>query len=95
MKDLVQKDPAEIVRRAVKGMIAKNRIRELLLDRNLTIHAGPYHNHLAQKLPQFIPQKPLDINKELGLDSFKKEESTIIYESNPKTSPAEFKDLPR
>lgn len=47
MKDLVQKDPSEIVRRAVKGMIAKNRIRDLLLDRNLTIHAGPYHNHLA------------------------------------------------
>jgi ribosomal protein L13 len=54
MKDLVQKDPSEIIFRAVKGMMAKNTIRNIILEKNLIIHAGPYHNHFAQKLPQFV-----------------------------------------
>jgi ribosomal protein L13 len=62
MKDLVQKDPEEIIFRAVKGMMAKNTIRNIILEKNLIIHAGPYHNHFAQKLPQFVAQSPLDIN---------------------------------
>ena len=51
MKDLIIKDPQEIVFRAVKGMLAKNTIRGLILEKNLIIHAGPYHDHFAQKLP--------------------------------------------
>jgi large subunit ribosomal protein L13 len=47
MKDLIQKDPQELVYRAVKGMLAKNTIRNILLEQNLIIHAGPYHPHLA------------------------------------------------
>ena len=47
MKELIQRHPDQIVRRAVKGMLAKNTIRNILLDRNLIIHAGPYHDHLA------------------------------------------------
>lgn len=38
---------------------------------------------------------PIDINKELGLDGFKKEENRIIFESDGKTTPAEFKDFER
>lgn len=95
MKDLVERDPTQVIRRAVKGMMAKNTIRNILLDRNLIIHEGPYHEHIAQKLPQFMPRAPIDINKEIGIDSFSKEETTVIYESNPQQSPQEFKDLPR
>lgn len=95
MKDQVQRDPNEIIRRAVKGQMAKNTIRNILLDKNLIVHEGPYHDHIAQKLPQFIPQQPLDINKVLGIDNFDKKESTIIYESDPKTAPEEFKEHPR
>lgn len=95
MKDLIEKHPEQIVRRAVKGMLAKNTIRNILLDKNLIIHEGPYHDHIAQKLPQFISQQPLDINKELGLDNFSKKDTTILYESSPKDSPVQFKDLPR
>jgi large subunit ribosomal protein L13 len=51
MRELVERHPDEIVRRAVKGMLAKNTIRNILLDRNLIIHAGSYHDHLSQKLP--------------------------------------------
>ena len=47
MKDLVRDDPQQVVRRAVKGMLAKNTIRNILLDRNLIIHSGPYHDHIA------------------------------------------------
>jgi len=47
MRELVERHPDEIVRRAVKGMLAKNTIRNILLDRNLIIHAGPYHDHLS------------------------------------------------
>lgn len=53
MKDLLIKDPAQVIRRAVKGMLPKNNIREELLEHNLFVHAGMYHNHFAQKLPQF------------------------------------------
>ena len=47
MKDLVDKHPDQVVRRAVKGMMAKNTIRNILLDKNLIIHAGPFHEHFA------------------------------------------------
>lgn len=59
------------------------------------MHEGPYHNHFAQKLPQFIEQSPLDINKELNLENFTAKGATVIFESDPSSTPAEFKDLPR
>jgi large subunit ribosomal protein L13 len=46
-KDMIEKDPAEIIRRAVKGMLPNNNIQGKLLDLNLIVHAGMYHNHLA------------------------------------------------
>lgn len=95
MKDLVEKDPQEIIFRAVKGMMAKNTIRNIILDQNLIIHAGPYHPHFAQKLPQFVPQSPIDINKQIGIDTFDPKETTVIFESDPKNTPAELKSLPR
>lgn len=42
-----------------------------------------------------MPKQPLDINKELGLDSFSKEDTTVVYESNPAKTPEQFKELPR
>lgn len=95
MKDLVDKHPDQVVRRAVKGMMAKNTIRNILLDKNLIIHAGSFHEHFAQKLPQFLPKQPLDINKELGLDNFSKEETTVVFESDPAKTPEQFKEIPR
>jgi large subunit ribosomal protein L13 len=47
MKDLVAKDPEQVVFRAVKGMLPKNTIRGILLERNLIIHEGAYHDHIA------------------------------------------------
>jgi hypothetical protein len=42
-----------------------------------------------------MPKQPLDINKELGLDSFSKEETTVVFESDPSKTPEQFKELPR
>jgi hypothetical protein len=95
MKDLVQKNPQEVIFRAVKGMLAKNTIRGILLEKNLIIHEGPYHPHLAQKLPQFIAQQPKDLNKEIGIDSFTPEDTTVIFESNKNELPEEYKNIPR
>lgn len=47
MKDLIVKDPCEIIRRAVIGMLPNNNVRDILMSRNLTVHAGMYHNHQA------------------------------------------------
>lgn len=91
----MEKDSSEVIRRAVKGMLPKNDIRELLLDRNLIVHDGMYHNHLAQKLPQFVDLAPPDINKIMGLDNMTPENTKIIFESNPESPPEEFKDFPR
>ena len=96
MKDLIEKDPAQIIRRAVKGMIPKNTIREDILDKNLIVHAGLYHNHVAQKLPQFTQKPPQDINLHLGIKGYDpKTDLTVIYESDPANPPEEFKDVKR
>lgn len=44
---VLQKKPTELVRRAVKGMLPKNRLGAQLL-RNLFVYAGPEHPHQAQ-----------------------------------------------
>ena len=51
---LLETQPAEAVRRTVKGMLPKNRLGRQML-RKLKVYAGPLHPHEAQK-----PQ-PLDI----------------------------------
>ena len=42
-----------------------------------------------------MEQQPLDINKVIGIDDFNKDNTTVIYESNPSKLPEEFKDFPR
>lgn len=44
---VLQKKPTELVRRAVKGMLPKNRLGDKLI-RNLFVYAGPEHPHQAQ-----------------------------------------------
>ncbi len=54
-KELLQKDPARIIKIAVKGMLPKNRLGRIL-NGNLFVYAGPNHPHEAQQ------PKKLDIN---------------------------------
>jgi large subunit ribosomal protein L13 len=46
--DLLEKRPEEVIRRAVKGMLPRNRLARQQL-RKLKIYAGPDHPHQAQK----------------------------------------------
>ena len=44
---LIAEKPEEAVRRAVRGMIPKNRIGRQMIKK-LKVYAGPVHNHAAQ-----------------------------------------------
>ena len=55
VKQMLDKNPTEIVRKAVKGMLPKNRLGSALM-RNVFIYEGSEHPHQAQK-----PQK-LNLN---------------------------------
>ncbi len=47
-RELLQKRPEELVRRAVKGMLPKNRLGSRLYGK-LKVYAGPDHPHQAQQ----------------------------------------------
>ena len=46
-KEILAKRPAELVRRAVKGMLPKTRLGDKIIN-NLHVYAGPEHPHQAQ-----------------------------------------------
>ena len=48
VKQMLDKNPTEIVRKAVKGMLPKNRLGSALM-RNVFIYEGSEHPHQAQK----------------------------------------------
>lgn len=50
-------EPAETVRRSIKGMLPHNRLGRQML-RKLKVYAGPTHPHQAQN------PEPLDLNRE-------------------------------
>lgn len=50
---LLQRRPAEVLRKAVKGMLPKNRLAAQQIVK-LKIYAGPKHPHVAQK-PEELP----------------------------------------
>lgn len=45
---MMQKDPARLIEKAVKGMLPKNKLGAELF-RNLSVHVGPTHKHAAQQ----------------------------------------------
>jgi len=52
VRQMLEKKPTEIIRKAVKGMLPKNKLGDALL-RNVFIYAGSEHPHQAQQ-PQKI-----------------------------------------
>lgn len=46
-REILAKRPAELVRRAVKGMLPKTRLGDKIIG-NLHVYAGPEHPHQAQ-----------------------------------------------
>jgi large subunit ribosomal protein L13 len=49
--DLLEKRPEEVIRKAVKGMLPRNRLARAQLGK-LKVYAGPDHPHQAQKPEQ-------------------------------------------
>lgn len=49
---LIQRRPTEVLRKAVKGMLPKNRLAAQQLGK-LKIYAGPKHPHAAQKPEEY------------------------------------------
>ncbi len=49
--DMLEKRPEEVIRKAVKGMLPRNRLGRAQL-RKLKVYAGPDHPHQAQKPEQ-------------------------------------------
>ena len=51
-EDMLKKDPTSLVKKAVKGMLPKNKLGRQLMT-NIRIYAGPVHNQAAQN-PEII-----------------------------------------
>ncbi len=54
-REMLEKKPEEVIRKAVKGMLPKNRLNRKIINK-LKIYAGPDHPHGAQQ------PEPLEIN---------------------------------
>ena len=53
LAQMLERRPTEVVRKAVKGMLPKNRLAAKQLTK-LKVYAGPKHPHVAQR-PQELP----------------------------------------
>ena len=56
MREQLERRPTEVIRRAVKGMLPKNRIAAQQITK-LKVYAGPDHPHTAQQPKQFPLQE--------------------------------------
>jgi large subunit ribosomal protein L13 len=54
IQDVLDRDPSQVIRHAVKGMLPSNRLGRRLLKK-LKVYSGPNHPHAAQK-PKAIPE---------------------------------------
>ena len=55
LREELQRRPTEVIRRAVKGMLPRNRLARAQITK-LKVYAGPEHPHVAQKpQPMEIP----------------------------------------
>jgi len=51
LNDMLERRPEEVIRKAVKGMLPRNRLARQQL-RKLKVYAGPEHPHVAQQPTQ-------------------------------------------
>lgn len=71
---MLERNPAKILRKAVLGMIKRNKLRRGSIEPRLKIYTGPQHPHMAQ-LPvavQPLPRVPAKLHGELhfGLNTY-------------------------
>lgn len=89
---MLEKHPEEVIHHAVSKMLPKNRNREHLFKKYLFVHAGPAHNQLNFKLPQFTVPEPHDINATFQMDDFMDKTKAKIEFATTDKIPDELKD---
>ncbi|TET24417.1 MAG: 50S ribosomal protein L13 [Candidatus Aminicenantes bacterium] len=52
LKEMLEKKPEEVIRKAVKGMIPKNKLGRAVYKK-LKVYRGPHHPHEAQKPQEY------------------------------------------
>ena len=94
---MLERNPEEVLYRAIKGMIPKTKLREDILRKRLFLYTGPFHPHHSKGLPQFMEREPIDINEEFNFGKMveRRHEYKIIYESDPSNPAEEFADVER
>jgi len=95
-KHILERNPKRILIDAVKGMLPRNKLRDVVIEKKLKIYEGSYHSYNNIGLPQFTEKLPVDLNKEIGFESFDKENFVIQYTSNedPNNVPKELEGVP-
>jgi large subunit ribosomal protein L13 len=90
-KDYLERNPQEMVWRAIKGMTPKNRMRQLYMTKVEIIAEGG-HNYQKLGLPQFGKIVPVDYNKVFGITDLTPEKAVITSSSVDESHlPDEFK----
>lgn len=52
LKELLEKKPEEVIRKAVWGMVPKNKLNRAIIKK-LKVYAGPHHPHEAQNPQEY------------------------------------------
>ena len=53
LKELLERKPEEVIRKAVRGMIPKNKLGRTVYKK-LKVYRGPHHPHEAQKPQEYL-----------------------------------------
>ena len=91
--EMLERRPEEVIRKAVKGMLPRNRLARQQLTK-LKVYAGPEHPHEAQK-PKQMEVEALMADDERQDDEQPQAEQPAAEQAPPETEqPAEDPDAP-
>lgn len=76
-KELLAKDPTKLIMYSLRGMLPKNKMRQLYMQ-NVIIFNGPGHNLQDKGLPQFGSVKPINFNEMFGMEITPKYHQVIV-----------------
>ena len=88
-KELLIKSPKMMILLSLRGMLPKNKLRDLYLE-NVLIYDGPAHDLHNIGLPQFSPVKPINFNEMFGVDFNPKLNKVLV---TPESDPNETEKL--
>jgi len=83
-KELLAKDPTKLIMYSLRGMLPKNKMRQLYLQ-NVIIFNGPGHELYDKGLPQFGCVKPINFNEIFGMEITPKHHKVIVTPETDRT----------